>query len=328
MTLLVHKLLNRHIGACLVWILWALPADALSGPAYITLHERVEALRPELRLGDIARVESANPEEQRALAAIPVCYAPTAGAVRTVTHEYLLRKLRQQGIELDHVTVVGAKSVAITTTEAVIPGDEIERRILEALKKRLPWDAADVDIIPPKVVNDMVVPMAGATIDVDIPAQEPLYGSTLVHVRVFAADQLVNQVSYRFHVARYERVLVARDGTPRDTILESEHLMPRKVDVSGLDGRYVTAPEEVVGTRLVRTLKPGMRITPDMVEMPPVVRRGDRVRVRVSNEAFEISTYGKALDEGAVDAVIEVELQERRRVLVRITGPAEARLVE
>ena len=100
MSRLLRNVLHIHIGACLVGILWALPADALSGPAYITLHERVEAPRPELRLGDLARVESEHPNDQRHLAAIPVCYAPAPGTVRAVSQEYLLRKLRQQGVRL------------------------------------------------------------------------------------------------------------------------------------------------------------------------------------------------------------------------------------
>ncbi|MHB8766476.1 MAG: flagellar basal body P-ring formation chaperone FlgA, partial [Deferrisomatales bacterium] len=66
-------------------------------------------------------------------------------------------------------------------------------------------------------------------------------------------------------------------------------------------------PEAVVGKRLTRSLAEGTLLSPRDLESPPVIARGDTVRLVARVGGVVASTLGKALEPAGAGEVVRVE---------------------
>jgi flagellar basal body P-ring formation protein FlgA len=92
-------------------------------------------------------------------------------------------------------------------------------------------------------------------------------------------------------------------------------------------GRLPTTAQ-VVGTQARRDIRKGEVLTEAVVIVPPLVKSGDAVRVRVSTGAIEVTGVGRASGSGHVGDLIRVLMPSSRRGLeARITGPGAVEIV-
>jgi flagella basal body P-ring formation protein FlgA len=60
----------------------------------------------------------------------------------------------------------------------------------------------------------------------------------------------------------------------------------------------LTDPREVQGKRITLTVNSQEVLRASMVEIPPLIKKGDRVILIVENEYFTITTFGEAKEDG------------------------------
>lgn len=303
-------------------------ARAADDVARIELYAEVEATGLELDLGTLARVDAVSPEGRQSLERIPICYAPVPGSQRQISRDYIRLKLRQQRVDLSRVELAGAEVVHVVSTTSTIPAETIVRTVTDAILEAMPWPRDETEILPPRVVPDVVVAAADPVLDVEFAPDESFLGSTLAYLHVYAGDTIVHSQAFRFHVGVYHEVYQARAYIPRGGIVGPEQVTTARADIAQLSDRYIADRDAVLGRRATRSIRPGTRLTPDMLERPPVVSRGDRVRVSVEGDQFEISLRGEAREPGALGSVIRVDLPNKQRVYARVSAPGHVVLTQ
>jgi flagella basal body P-ring formation protein FlgA len=86
--------------------------------------------------------------------------------------------------------------------------------------------------------------------------------------------------------------------------------------------------DEIVGAQARRDIRAGEVLTGATVVVPPTVKSGDEVRVRVSTRVIEVTSVGRASGSGHVGDLIRVLMPESRKGLkARITGPGSVEIV-
>jgi flagella basal body P-ring formation protein FlgA len=118
-------------------------------------------------------------------------------------------------------------------------------------------------------------------------------------------------------------VVVLKRALPRGHELQATDLVLHERDVSRLAGGYATEPANVVGQRLRQSLQAGSIVTPRVLASKVLVRRGQSVTLRASNEAINIRVAGKALMDGALGQRIRVENSGSGRVVEGLVRSAE-----
>jgi flagella basal body P-ring formation protein FlgA len=74
-----------------------------------------------------------------------------------------------------------------------------------------------------------------------------------------------------------------------------------------------------VGKRLKQSVKAGQYLRLNMLAVPPVVQRGDRVKILVKNGPLKIETVGIAKASGGIGEQIKVEnISSKKTVVGRI----------
>lgn len=120
----------------------------------------------------------------------------------------------------------------------------------------------------------------------------------------------------------YDHVVVAVRPLSRGTLLTAEDMEIKELDVTSLAGGYFSSTDQVVGRTLRRNIQLGAAIGPGIVELPKVVRRGERVQILARTAGMEVRMEGEALEDGAEGELIRVRNRSSKRsVEGRVTGP-------
>lgn len=118
-------------------------------------------------------------------------------------------------------------------------------------------------------------------------------------------------------------VLVARHTLTRGQLLSADDLTVELRDVSRIRTGYLTQAEQVVGQRLKTQLIAGKMLTPSMIEIDAVIRRGQSVTLVVGTGKFSISMNGTALMDGALNQRIRVQNINSGRIVEGVVRSQE-----
>ena len=128
--------------------------------------------------------------------------------------------------------------------------------------------------------------------------------------------------------------VTARQVRARRALARNEHITA--ADVEEVEGDLVDQPmrrlpmlSDAIGARLRRNVAEGEPITAAVIEVPPVVRSGDAVRVIVRIGAVEAEGRGTASGSGYIGDIVNVINSGSRRPLkARITGAGQVEIIQ
>ena len=84
----------------------------------------------------------------------------------------------------------------------------------------------------------------------------------------------------------------------------------------------LTRIEEALGKKTTRNIQEGHWVTLEMIEDPPMVKKGKRVIIKAMNQSMQISTLGKGMEDGRVgDQVKVMNISSGREILATVEGP-------
>lgn len=146
-----------------------------------------------------------------------------------------------------------------------------------------------------------------------LPANGRLAGNTSVGVRCTGSPAW--KLFVPAYIARIERVIVSRGFLPRGAVLEREHLMLVEREVGSTGHGYIKDIDQAIGQMLRQPLQDGLLLTPNMLQRPKLVRRGEEVVILSRGGAFEVRMRGSALSDGAEGERIRVKNLNSSRIV-------------
>ncbi|HWV10607.1 flagellar basal body P-ring formation chaperone FlgA [Pseudomonas sp. GD03944] len=125
-------------------------------------------------------------------------------------------------------------------------------------------------------------------------------------------------------VRLFRDVVIAARPLKRDLVLSETDVSLAERDVGLLNQGYMTALKQAVGKKMTRPLLPDQVVTPSVVQLAEVIRRGDQVVITARGSGFNVRMPGEALSDGAVGRQINVRNQRSQRVVkARVVGPGQ-----
>ena len=127
-----------------------------------------------------------------------------------------------------------------------------------------------------------------------------------------------------------EMVVAANRPLSKGYVLKEEDLvwipMPRGLTYGSED--CFSQTETLVGKQLRRAMSTQQVIRLNEVGPPMIIHVGDLVAIGVVSGGVTVETNGRAIEAGAIDDLIQIEIQpHRKRVLARITGDRNAEVI-
>jgi flagella basal body P-ring formation protein FlgA len=94
-------------------------------------------------------------------------------------------------------------------------------------------------------------------------------------------------------------VVVLAGPAARGETLDAAVLRVEPRDIAGLTSGYLTAPAQAEGKVLRRAVAPGTILNAALLDRPRLIRRGERVLIRVGTGSFTVGSEGEALADAA-----------------------------
>ncbi|MFK7898689.1 MAG: flagellar basal body P-ring formation chaperone FlgA [Myxococcota bacterium] len=145
--------------------------------------------------------------------------------------------------------------------------------------------------------------------------EAPYRGRVAVTVSLFAGNRLIKRSIVSPYVQIGEDVVVASRDLRRGDVLKGGDLEVVERDQARLRSGYFGVTEDLVGTRMRRSIRRGNVIFSAAVEEVPVVERGDRVVVVLESGALRLQSVGRAQEAGGVGEWIRVLNLESKKEL-------------
>ena len=112
--------------------------------------------------------------------------------------------------------------------------------------------------------------------------------------------------SFAVELKVFANVVTADADIRRDTVIAPDQLRISRLDTSDLHKGYFSSIDAVSGMLSKRTLRQGTPVTPDMVDLPDLVQRGQLLKIRLVRPGIQVEMKGEALARGHLGEHIRV----------------------
>jgi flagella basal body P-ring formation protein FlgA len=345
---------SLFFAAALVAGQWS--ADA----AEIHFRGEVAVARGIVRLGDVADVRTGDADEARLLEGIALIPAPALDQSRLLKRQEVQQLLQLSGVTLRQHRFSGAEVTKIHAGELVarepatydatalhqVPATEAATKSTTKVAK--PVVEAAPEALAAQAIVDYLAVVA------DIPAEwqaevfmspriaqalqdSTLKGQTIVRVEggvspwlgrqqfmlLLGNEKAPTRLPVEAEISGTARVVTAARNIEREMLITAQDLQFQTVALQR-NVRVELDPAQLIGRETGRALNAGQVVSGDMVRTLRFVRRGEELQVFSVGAGLQISEPAKALADGSQGDTIQVEFADRRKMMVRVTGPRRA----
>lgn len=280
--------------------------DATGSMARIVIDPDPSVDGDAIRLGEIARVESDDPELKRRLEVLEVGKAALPGQVRQMHVGTLRLRMRQARLpERDIEIVAEGETIPIRTRYQILDVEDLSKLVEE-------WYVAQTELPPGAElrlrvdVPAEVAPVGALTIDVGLNA--PKWGSTSVPLELRLDGRLYKRINASVEAWVQQPVWVAARPLARgETVTLDDVVLETRTFTRPVEGPPVDGLEfGEVPVRTTRFVREGTALTWDVVELIPDVQKGDMVMVVARKGSVIVQVPGEALSDGRVGQRVAV----------------------
>lgn len=296
-----------------------------------------------IRFGDLLEIRG-EAEEAKRISDLPLVPTPQLGTELRIAKEEILQQLQIRGHDISRFRWLGENEKVL---KSAVP-NEISK--LRNTANLLPAFATDRNFIQAErnlkdVVSRYLVVqnsnLNGATMQFDIPKDQinlffqrrnikrigggtaPWTGEQTLTVQVLDKNELI-ELPLKVFIAPPETFVVATRPIRRGDIIEADDLRLQAIPANNdptQDVVYFAEFKDVIGKQLRRSIASGQAIREEDVGPPVVVEKNQLVQIKVVMGGVEVETAGRAITEGAVGDLVQVEtlnLKERKKLTAQV----------
>jgi flagella basal body P-ring formation protein FlgA len=286
-------------------------ADVIS----ISLLEAVEIDGASIYLGQIARIDGPDLQLIQQLKGVVVGKSPLPGRSRVVETDYVRLRLKQNNFNVATINLNGSQHVRITRSFVEVGKAEIEKIISDYMYHEAFKGEPSVNVKAVRVSDRLILPKGRITYQVIPPKNTNLLGKFPIAVQFHVDGELKKKVWAIATVAMVVDVVVAKRPLRKHKPIQADDVHLQKMDLAGLPSTVITDPQDVIGKRTRQTINSKAVLRTDLIELPPIIKRGDVVTIVLESKGLRITARGKAKRRGGLGDRIPVENIDSKKIL-------------
>lgn len=316
---------NAMIRTILSLVVFAVSVAAVAGitaaaPLEVTFKQAAEVDGDAITIGDIATLSGESPLAD-SLAGQIVEQSPDPGRSIALDARTIINRLVRQNASLLSVLWQGAATVNVSRSFVTVSSEQILTAIddfLEANRHRLPQ--ADIRFIPDSPPLPINLPTGETSWQV-IPSSPAIIGSSRFSLIYNVDGRVRKNFSVLGRVEAIAPVVIATKTLKYDEIISDDAVSVEPRDL-GQIANPTGVTELVVGSVVKRTIPSGAAIDTTAIEQPPVVRKGELVKIFVTHKRMVLTATGIAKSDGRKDEMIRVQNSSSNKLIYcRVNAP-------
>lgn len=170
-------------------------------------------------------------------------------------------------------------------------------------------------------------PLPKGTLDLAIQGQPRMLGRSAIPLVLAIDGKRYRTVYPRLSIKVWQDVWVAGDRIRRGEIVASGMAKAERRSLETVMGSAPSSLKGLEGAVAKREIPAGAVLVAEMFDVPPLVRSGSAVKVRLVSGDLVITTRGQAIGNGTYGQLIKITNPDTRRDYVaRVTGQDEVEI--
>jgi flagellar basal body P-ring formation protein FlgA len=288
----------------------------------LTFKPTVVVDQEEVRLADIASISGDQKAGSLPVEKVVVAKAPLPGQTRFLSLDYIRIRLKQAGFQTDAMSFNGAQDVQISRNAAILSQDAITHAVEAAIRRQMPWKREAVIISNIHFNDDIKLPTGTLTHRIVPNRDEDYLGRTMLALHLFVDGELVKKTWVHADISVMADVVKVVRPLGKHQPIEREDLAVVRADLADLSADTVRRVEEALGNQTTQMIYPDTVLKRGMFSLPPLVRRGDIVKIVANAGPMTITATGKVKQKGCKGEMVHVINTDSNRVIIaRVIGP-------
>jgi flagella basal body P-ring formation protein FlgA len=311
-------------AACVVifGLLFFSAASFAADSIQLTLKEKIVIDQDVVRLADIASISGVPKAVKTPIEKIVVAKSPLPGQTRHLSLDYIRIRLKQAGFETDAMNFQGPQDVQISRQAATVRQDTIIQAVEAAIRKQMPWRRETVIIRNIHFDDDIKLPTGTLTHRIIPNRNEDYLGRTMLALHLYVDGERVKKTWAHANICVMADVVNVVRPLGKHQRIERGDLALMRADLSDLPSNTIRNIEEALGNRTTQMIYPNTVLKTGMFRPPPLVKRGDIVKIVANAGPMTITATGKVKQKGARGDMVHVINTDSNRVIAaRVIGP-------
>ncbi len=282
----------------------------------ITVHPTVVVTGDQVSIGDVAELVPASTR----LSGKRITRSPALGRSLTLNWDQIRRVLVQNGISTKDFKFSGADVVNVKRDSLVITSGRIQRDIdafLVNVQQRTPQ--TKFQFTPQGNIKEITVPAGRLQVEV-IPAIPGVIGSRRFTLIYSVDGRTVRNQSVSGKLEVLASVVVAQRSLKRGSLIDDADVRLVTVDIGKIKQPFFDL-EDVVGKKVIRSIRSGRIVEEQNLDFPPLVKKGAFVKLIARRGHMVLTATGIAKEDGKMDELIQVRnTASQKDVLAKVVG--------
>lgn len=287
-------------------------------PVSIRFMDQTSVEGEQIKLGEIARIIAGDEKVVAKLETLQVAKSAGFGLSRMIDTDLLFNQVLK-AFDKEYLFDIERKLIRVTTKARVLPNDTLAKMVTAFLnsQQKLPGQIRNWEIV--QAPAQIFVPLSNYKMELAFVGSRRK-GKVELNLSIKKDTKNLRNIAVTLNLRQEEPVLVAKAKIERGSILTSENTSVEIHETTLINDLVLTAPEKLVGNMAKVTLIPGRIVTPNMVALPPLVKKGQGVKIVLTNGAVSISSEAICRQDGVSGQIITAKsLANNRLMRVRVT---------
>jgi flagella basal body P-ring formation protein FlgA len=273
-----------------------------------------------ITLGDIARFDTEN-SLSRTLADHVVAASPEPGEQLSLRSADVIKNILRKTTLSRSTMWSGSATVNVVRHGQHIEPELIRRKIgdyLENNKNKLP--KAEIQFVSTSMPLPFMVPQGDLSWEI-IPSSPSILDSTRIAIIIRVDGRVRKNISVPGKIKAMAPTVAATVPLARGTILTPDNTYLVSKDLSELNNPCLDL-RSILGKRLTRAVRAGNVINTSDVEFPPLVKKGQLVKIIFQQTRMYLTATGIANMNGKLNEIIKVRNARSNKVIYcRVMAP-------
>jgi len=281
----------------------------------VQIPENVQIAGDKILLGDIASITGSDSPLIQQLSAIIVGRAPQPGNSRRLDRGMINTRLKQNRIDPAILVLNMPASISVSRSCVKVSPEKIKEMVSDYISKNILSGNPDATIKGIQVSDSLRLPVGTVTYEVSAPRNRDLVGQVPFAVNFNVDGKLYKRVWANVSIEVLAEVVMTSKPLGRHKPITEDDIIVLRMDLAKVPSDVITDPQTVLGKRTRRAIGSKTVMRANLVEFPPLVRRGDVVVIVAETQGLRITALGQVKKKGALGDRIPVLNFDSKKVL-------------
>lgn len=201
----------------------------------------------------------------------------------------------------------------------IVAPEKIRSAVKKHILRRAPWDPDQMTIDRIRFNQAISVPAGKVALRVTAPRHTDWIGAIAFTVNLMVNGKKVGRLTVPAHLDVWSDVVVTTRPLGKYEPVGKDDIRIEKMNLARVSSNVIDSTDDVLGRRTKRNIAANCILRKDLVEIQPIVKRGEMVRVLAESPILKISVKGIAKQNGAKgDRIKVINIRSKKAVYARV----------